>query len=142
MNIFKVKTKYTMTSFWRFYCWLWLESVYQYSVSIFNFEQAFVSRVWKTSHNVLKTQKATCFFRNKSCKAYLIQRFIIAPIWKKLWTNDHTMNLLHGRRKLFYGAGRLSKMSLTMVGRRQKILKRHWLKRPKTVPKNEIWSKI
>ena len=37
----------------------------------------FVSRVRKASHNVLKTQKAICLFRNKSCKAYFIQRFII-----------------------------------------------------------------
>ena len=38
-----------------------------------------VIRVRKTSHNVLKTQKVTYLFRNKSCKAYFIQRFIIAP---------------------------------------------------------------
>ena len=120
-----------MTSFWCFYCWLWPESVYQYSVSTFNFEQAFVSRVWKTSHNVLKTQKAIYFFRNKSCKAYFIQRFIIAPNWNKLWTNDHTMNILKGRRKLFYGGGMGGagggwvKMSATMVGQRQKIQKKN-----------------
>ena len=34
-------------------------------VSTFNFEQVFVSKVWKTSHNVLKTQKAIYFIRNK-----------------------------------------------------------------------------
>ena len=37
-------------------------------------------------------------------------------------------------------------MSITMVGRRQKIKKKtknkkHWLKHPKAVPKNEIWTK-
>ena len=106
LNMFKVKTKYNMTSFWCFYCWLWAESVYQYSASTFNFEQALVSKVWNTSHNVLKTQKVTHLFRSKLCKAYFIQRFIIAPNWNKLWTNDHTMNILQGRRKLFYGGGR------------------------------------
>ena len=41
-----------------FYCSCWPQSAYQYSVFILNFEQIFVSRVWKTSHSVLKTQKA------------------------------------------------------------------------------------
>ena len=50
---------------------------------------------------VLKTQKVTYLFRNKSCKAYFIQRCIIAPNWNKLWTNDHTINILQSRRKLF-----------------------------------------
>ena len=70
--MFKVKTKYNMTSFWCFYCWLWPESVYQYSVSTFNFEQAFVSRVWKTSHNVLKTQKAIYLLYRKTKTSELI----------------------------------------------------------------------
>ena len=43
------------------------------------FKEAFVSSVRKTNHNVLKKQKARYLSRNKSCKAYLIQRFIIAP---------------------------------------------------------------
>ena len=34
------------------------------------------------------------------------------------------------------------KMLAIMVGRRGKILKKHWLKHHKTVPKNEIWTKI
>ena len=39
-----------------------LTSTALYSVSTFNFEQVFVSRVWKTSQNVLKTQKQyICF---------------------------------------------------------------------------------
>ena len=42
---------------------------------------------------VLKTQKVTFLFGNKSCKAYFIQQFIIAPNWNKLWINDHTMNI-------------------------------------------------
>ena len=37
--------------------------------------------------------------------------------------------------------GRTLKISATMVGRRQK-LKKNWLKRPKAVPKIEIWTKI
>ena len=37
------------------------ESAYQYSVSAFNFEKVCASRVWKTSHNVLKTQKSDVF---------------------------------------------------------------------------------
>ena len=111
LNVFKVKIKYNMTAFWCFYCWLWPESLNQYSASTFNFKQAFVSRVWNTNHNVLKTQKVIYLFRNKSCKAYFIQRFIIASNWNKLWTSDHTMNILEGHRKLFYGGGgrRLSK---------------------------------
>ena len=48
-------------------------------VSTFNFKEAFVSSVRKTSHNVLKKQKARYLSCNKSCKAYFIQRFIIAP---------------------------------------------------------------
>ena len=58
----------------------------------FSFEQAFVSRLWKTSHNVLKTQKAMYLFHNKSYKAYVIQQFIIASNWNKLWPHwEHTM---------------------------------------------------
>ena len=41
-----------------------------------------------TSHNVLKIQKAIYLYRNERCKAYFIQRFIIAPNWNKLWTYD------------------------------------------------------
>ena len=43
---------------------------------------------------------------------------------------------MQGRRKLFYGTGggRLSK-NVTMVGQRREILKNHWLKCPKAVPK-------
>ena len=85
-----------MTSFWSFHCWLWPHPVYKFSGSTFNF----VSMVWKTSHNVLKTQKVIYLFRNKSCKAYFIQRFIIAPNLNKLWTYDqlktyyeHIMNI-------------------------------------------------
>ena len=48
------------------------------------FEQVFVNRVWKTSHNVLKAQKAMHLFC--SCKTYFIQWFIIAPNWNKWWT--------------------------------------------------------
>ena len=45
-----------------FICWLWPQSAYQYSVFTFNFEQIYVSTMWKASHNVLKTQKAhICF---------------------------------------------------------------------------------
>ena len=69
LNVFKVKNKYSMTSLWCFYCSLRPQSACQYSVSIL----AFVSKVSKTSHNVLKTQKEIYLFRNKSCKAYFIQ---------------------------------------------------------------------
>ena len=102
LNVFKVKTKYNMTLFWCFYCCVWPKSLHQYSDFTCNFEQVFVSRVWKTSHNVLKTQKVTYLFCNKSCKSYLIQQFIIALNWNKLWTNDHTMNILQGCGKIFH----------------------------------------
>ena len=82
LNVFKVKSRYSMTSFRCIYCWPWPQSAYQYSVSTFNFKEAFVSSVRKTSHNVLKKQKARCLYRNKSCKAYFIQQFNIAPNWK------------------------------------------------------------
>ena len=96
LNVFKVKSRYSMTSFRCIYCWPWPQSAYQYSVSTFNFKEAFVSSVRKTSHNVLKKQKARYLYRNKSCKAYFIQRFIIAPNWNKLWIFDNTsaLNLL------------------------------------------------
>ena len=80
LNVFKVKSRYSMTSFRCIYCWPWPQSAYQYSVSTFNFKEAFVSSVRKTSHNVLKKQ-ARYLYRNKSCKTYFIQRFIIAPNW-------------------------------------------------------------
>ena len=47
-------------------------SVSIYTVSTFNFEQVFVSKVWKASHDVLKTQKAIYLFRDKSWKAFFI----------------------------------------------------------------------
>ena len=68
-----------MASFRCIYCWPWPQSAYQYSASSFNFKEAFVSSVRKTSHNVLKKQKARYLYRNRSCKAYFIQRFIITP---------------------------------------------------------------
>ena len=94
--MFKIKSKYSMTSFRCIYCWPWPQAAYQYSVSTFNFKKAFVSSVRRTSHNVLKKQKARYFSRNKGCKAYFIQRFIIAPNWNKLWIFDNTsaLNLL------------------------------------------------
>ena len=96
LNVFKIKSKYSMASFRCIYCWPWRQAAYQYSVSTFNFKEAFVSSVRKTSHNVLKKQKARYLYRNKSCKAYFIQRFIIAPNWNKLWIFDNTsaLNLL------------------------------------------------
>ena len=57
LNAFKVKNKYRMISFWCFSYRLWPKSLCQCRVSAFNFEQVFVSRVWKTSHNVLKRKK-------------------------------------------------------------------------------------
>ena len=131
-----------MTSFWCFYCWLWPESLYQYSVSIFNFSQVFVSRVWKISQNFLKTEKARYLLCTKTWKAYFIPRFIIVPNWNKLWTNDHTMNILQGPRELFRCMGDSVKTLATMVGRRRKTKKNNRLKRPKAVPKNDIWTKI
>ena len=95
--MFKVKSKYRMASFRYIYCWHWPQAAYQYSVSTFNFKKAFViSSVTKTSLKVLKKQKARYLSRNKSCKAYFIQRFIIAPNWNKLWIFDNTsaLNLL------------------------------------------------
>ena len=93
----KVKSKYRMASFRYIYCWHWPQAAYQDSVSTFNFKKAFViSSVTKTSLKVLKKQKARYLSRNKSCKAYFIQRFIIAPNWNKLWIFDNTsaLNLL------------------------------------------------
>ena len=56
LNVFKVKSRYSMTSFRCIYCWPWPQSAYQYKVSTFNFKEAFVSSVRKTSHNVLKNK--------------------------------------------------------------------------------------
>ena len=97
LNMIKVKSKYRMASFRYIYCWHWPQAAYQDSVSTFNFKKAFViSSVTKTSLKVLKKQKARYLSRNKSCKAYFIQRFIIAPNWNKLWIFDNTsaLNLL------------------------------------------------
>ena len=69
----------------------------QYSVSILNFKQAFVSSVSKTSHNVLmKTKRKIFVSSHKSFKVDFFQRFIIAPNWNKLWTfgNTSAINLL------------------------------------------------
>ena len=81
LNLFKVKSKHGMTSFRCIYGWPWPQSTYQHSVSTFNFKEAFVSSVRKTSHNVLQKQKARYLYVNKSWKAYFIQRFIIPPNW-------------------------------------------------------------
>ena len=91
--MFKVKDKYSMTKFWCFYCWLWPQSAYQYSASTFNFEQVFVSRVWK---NILKTKKRyICFVIKVANKA---QWFIFAPNWKKIMNKwpwyEHVMNII------------------------------------------------
>ena len=59
LNLLKVKSKHSMESFRCIYCWPWPQSAYQYSVSTFNFKEAFVSSVRKTSHNVLKKQKVS-----------------------------------------------------------------------------------
>ena len=85
LNVFKVKSKYSMALFRCIYCWPGPQSAYQYSVSTFNFKKAFVNSVRKTSHNVLKNQKSKYLYRNKRCKAYFIERFIITPKWNKLW---------------------------------------------------------
>ena len=93
----KVKSKYRMASFRYIYCWHWPQAAYQDSVSTFNFKKAFViSSVTKTSLKVLKKQKPRYLSRNKSCKAYFFQRFIIAPNWNNLWIFDNTsaLNLL------------------------------------------------
>ena len=140
--MFQVKIKYNITSFLCFFCWLLPESVYQYSVSTFTFEQVFISRVWKTSHNNLKTQKATYLFCNKCCKAYFIQQFIIVSNGNKVWTNEDTMNTLKDLRKLCYGACVWVKILAIVVARRRKIKKKPRLKCPKAVPKNKIWAKI
>ena len=97
LNLFKVKSKHSMTSFRCIYCWPWPQSAYQSSVSTFNFKEAFVNSVRKTSHDVLKKQKARYLCRNKSCKAYFIQRFIIVPNWNWLGISDNTstLNLLY-----------------------------------------------
>ena len=61
------------------------------------------------------------------------------------WTDDHTMNILQGRKKLSYGGGeggRLRKNVSHHGWPTRKNKKKHWLKRPKAVPQNEIWTKI
>ena len=68
--MFKIKSKYSMASFRCIYCWPWPQAAYQYSVSTFNFKEAFVSSVRKTSHNVLKKQKERYLYRNNNCETY------------------------------------------------------------------------
>ena len=70
LNVFKVKSKYVMTLFKCIYCWPGPQSAYQYSVFTFNFKEAFVSSVRKTSHNVLKKQKERYLYRNNNCETY------------------------------------------------------------------------
>ena len=97
LNLIKVKSKHSMTSFRCIYCWPWPQLVYQYDVSTLNFKEAFFISVRKTSHNVSKKQNSRYLYSNKSCKAYFIERFIIAPNWNYLWTFDNTsdLNLLY-----------------------------------------------
>ena len=71
--------------------WLRPRSAYQYSVSIFNFEQVFGSKVWETGHNVLKTQKAICFFLNK--KSHFIQRFTIEHIMNVCFSSNFALGI-------------------------------------------------
>ena len=52
MHVCMCSSKYSMPSFFCFYCWLWSLSPNQYSFSTFNFEQVFLSSIW---NNVLKT---------------------------------------------------------------------------------------
>ena len=69
----------------------------------------------------------------------------ILPLTSKLarvhfpFTNCLFLRNTQGRRKLFYGGGGGGggwvKISATMVGGRRKIKKKHWLKRPRGVPK-------
>ena len=96
LNVFKVKSKYSMALFRCIYSWPKPQSAYQDSASTFNFKEAFVSSVKKTSHNVLKNQKSRYLCCNKRCKAYFIERFIITPNWNKLWIygNTSALNLL------------------------------------------------
>ena len=70
LNLFKVKSKHGMTSFRCIYGWPWPQSTYQHSASTFNFKEAFVSSVRKTSHNVLKKQKERYLYRNNNCETY------------------------------------------------------------------------
>ena len=60
LNIFKIKSKCSMASFRCIYCWPWPHAAYQYSVSTFNFNEAFVSSVEKASHNVLQKKRDIC----------------------------------------------------------------------------------
>ena len=48
------------------------QSAYQDSVFTFNFEQVFVSRVLKTSRNILKTQKVIYLFCKKVARPILL----------------------------------------------------------------------
>ena len=45
LNVFKIKSKYSMASFRCIYCWLWPKAAYQHSVSTFNLKEAFVSNL-------------------------------------------------------------------------------------------------
>ena len=55
-----------------------------------NFVLWISSQLTNTCSKVITGKRAIYLFRNKSCKAYFILRFIIAPNWNKLWTNDNT----------------------------------------------------
>ena len=99
LNLLKVKSKHGMTSFRCIYGWPWPQSTYQHSASTFNFKEAFVSSVRKTSHNVLQKQKARYLYVNKNWKAYFIQRFIIHRIEISnehlIFDNTSALNLLY-----------------------------------------------
>ena len=76
------------------------QSAYQSSVSTFNFKQVFVSRVWKGSHNVLKTQKDIYLFCTKVARPISYRNlsfYRIAINYEQmtlLWTYyEHNMNI-------------------------------------------------
>ena len=85
LHMFKIKSKYSMTLFWCFHCWLdhsWHINIVFQLLTLNKYLSVGCER-----HVIMfwKTQIAICFFHNKRCKAYFIQQFIIAPSWNKLW---------------------------------------------------------
>ena len=132
-----------MTSFWCFYCRIWPESVYQYRVSTFNFKHVFVSRVYKISHDVLKIKKWHICFAIKVARSISFSGLSLH--WIEI--NFEQMIILWIYYKavesfLIVGVGGWVIMSVSMFGQRRKTKKKHWLKRPKAVPKKEIQTKI
>ena len=96
LNVFKVKSKCSLTSFRCIYCWPWLQSTYEYSISTFNFKEPFVNSVRKTSHNVPKKKKRDICIVIKVARPILFKGLSLHRIERSFWIFDNTsaLNLL------------------------------------------------